>query len=179
MDTFRTTPIRAALALALVAVVAAGSVDGAGKGRGHNKRFKADLDATQVIPAVSSSSWGEFRAILSDDDVLTYELSYSAIEGATAPSTAPTVAHVHIGQPGVAGGVMFFLCGGGTKPACPDGPALVTGMVVASDVTGPAAQGIEAGEFASAIKAMRDGIAYANVHSTRWPSGEIRGLIKN
>jgi hypothetical protein len=72
---------------------------------------------------------------------------------------------------------MFFLCGGGGKPACPNGPATVTGTVNASDIIGPAGQGVAAGEFEEAIRAMRTGAAYANVHTMVYPSGEIRGQI--
>ena len=60
---------------------------------------------------------------------------------------------------------MFFLCGGGGKPACPNSPATVTGTVNASNIIGPAGQGVAPGEFEEAITAMRDGAAYANVHT--------------
>jgi len=49
--------------------------------------------------------------------------------------------------------------------------------VNASNVIGPAGQGIAAGEFEEAIRAMRNGAAYANAHTTVYPSGEIRGQI--
>ena len=72
---------------------------------------------------------------------------------------------------------MFFLCGGGGRPACPTGPATVTGTVTASDIIGPSGQGVAPSEFQEAIEAMRDGSAYANVHTATYPSGEIRGQI--
>ena len=43
---------------------------------------------------------------------------------------------------------------------------------------GPATQGIEAGAFNEILAAMRAGVAYANVHSTKWPGGEIRAQLK-
>jgi hypothetical protein len=50
--------------------------------------------------------------------------------------------------------------------------------VTAAKVIGPDGQGIEPGAFAEALKAIRSGFAYANVHSTKWPAGEIRGQIR-
>ena len=47
----------------------------------------------------------------------------------------------------------------------------------ASNIIGPAGQGVAPGEFEEAIAAMRDGAAYANVHTVVYPTGEIRGQI--
>ena len=44
---------------------------------------------------------------------------------------------------------------------------------------GPASQGIAPGDFDAIIEAMRAGHAYANIHTTSFPSGEIRGQINN
>jgi len=135
--------------------------------------FRASLDGYHETPlSISTNGTGSFRATLNPTgDELTYELQYSGLEGGPL-----LFAHVHIGQTGTTGGVMFFLCGGG-KPACPNGPATVTGTVNASDIIGPAGQGVAAGEFEEAIRAMRTGAAYANVHTMVYPSGEIRGQI--
>ncbi len=72
---------------------------------------------------------------------------------------------------------MFFLCGGGGKPACPNVSATVTGTVVGADVIGPNGQGIAPGQLDEVIRAMRKGLAYANVHTTSFPTGEIRGQL--
>ena len=135
--------------------------------------FRASLDGYHETPlSISTNGTGSFRATLNPTgDELTYELQFSGLEGGNT-----LFAHVHIGQTGTTGGVMFFLCGGG-KPACPNGPATVTGTVNASDIIGPAGQGVAAGEFEEAIRAMRTGAAYANVHTMVYPSGEIRGQI--
>ena len=42
-----------------------------------------------------------------------------------------------------------------------------------TDMTG--FEGIAKGEFDELVRAMRAGVTYANVHSTTWPGGEIRG----
>ena len=87
-------------------------------------------------------------------------------------------AHIHFGQRSVNGGVAAFLCGGGSKPACPQS-GTVTGTIVPTDVIGPVGQGIAAGEFDELVAAIRAGRAYANVHSTKFPGGEVRGQIND
>ncbi len=42
----------------------------------------------------------------------------------------------------------------------------------------PTIQGIEPGAFNEILAAMRVGSAYANVHTTKWPGGEIRAQIE-
>jgi CHRD domain len=137
------------------------------------RAFRASLDGYHEIASLSTNGTGSFQALLNPTgDQLTYELQFSALEGGNT-----LFAHVHIGQPGTNGGVMFFLCGGGGKPACPNSQGTVTGTVNASDIIGPAGQGVAPGEFLEAISAMRAGAAYANVHTVVYPSGEIRGQI--
>jgi hypothetical protein len=144
-------------------------------GQGRQKSFKASLNGYHEVPAISSTGSGEFRATVDQNDAsLTYELTYSNLEG---PVTL--AAHVHLGQTGVNGGVSFFLCGGGGKPPCPNISGAVTGTIVAGDVIGPMGQGIAAGEFAEILAAMRSGVTYANVHTTKHPGGEIRGQVSD
>ena len=168
---------------ALVVGLTAGSYAVASKGfgplhHGHpplTKQFHARLNGYQETPAISSTGVGDFRATLVAPDKLHYVFRYSGLEGG-----ASLFAHVHFGQRSVAGGVSFFLCGGNTKPTpCPNGSGTVEGDVGPADVVGPNAQGIEPGSFAEILQAMRAGQAYANIHTTRWPTGEIRGQINN
>jgi hypothetical protein len=157
--------------LVVVALAAAGATALATGGGGKN--FSTKLTGFQEVPAISTGASGSFDAKL-DGDELTYELSYSGIEGGTA-----VAAHIHLGQRGVNGGVIAFLCGGGDKPACPATAGTVTGVIDPADVIGPAGQGIAPGEFDELINAMRAGVTYANVHSDpMWLGGEIRGQIK-
>jgi CHRD domain len=160
--------VPAALAVATFAVA----------GDGGKSQFKADTltgyqeAATQPI---STTGTGSFEASLNDaGDEISYTLAYSDLEGG-----AVTAAHIHFGQRAINGGVIAFLCGGSTKPACPASPATVTGTITSADIIGPNAQGIEPGSFAEAVRALRAGMVYANVHTTRWPSGEIRGQIND
>jgi hypothetical protein len=91
------------------------------------------------------------------------------------------MAHIHFGQPGVNGGVIVWLCTAGPTapagtPACPQS-GTVTGTLTPSSVVGPSGQGITAGEWNEFLAAVRKGLTYANVHSTIFPAGEIRGQL--
>ena len=86
-------------------------------------------------------------------------------------------------QAAVNGGISLFLCSNlANGPAgTPDVPAVRHGL---SNGSGrrhrrpEPAQGIEAGNLSELVAAMRAGNAYANVHSSKWPGGEIRAQIK-
>lgn len=140
---------------------------------GGTKNFSGSLEGYQENPDISTVASGSFDARLSDDgDSIHYVLSYSGLEGTV------TQAHVHFGKPGVNGGVSYFLCNGPTTPACPQS-GTVEGDIEPADVIGPAGQGIEAGNLAEIVAAMRAGHSYANVHSSKWPGGEIRAQLNN
>jgi hypothetical protein len=151
--------------------------------------FTAKLGGFQEAPAVVSAGTGHARLTISDDKKsITWELTYSGLEGSTIPNGQVTQAHVHVGQPNVSGGVAVFFCGGPlppgpiTRPACP-AFGTISGTWHAEDVVGPTTQGVDPANpnnenaFERLIKAIRSGRAYANVHSTRSPAGEIRGQL--
>lgn len=126
---------------------------------------------------ISTVASGEFHARIDRDEThIDYELSYKDLEGAV------TQAHIHFGRRGTSGGISVFLCtnlnnGPAGTQLCPASPATVTGTIVAADVIGPAGQGIAAGEFEELIRAIRNGATYANVHSVKFPAGEVRGQL--
>jgi hypothetical protein len=171
----------AALALATVAgsLMANGDDD---RGRGHDRDGKfvvrAGLEGFQEVPAVSTVASGRFRAVIDTKaNTITWKLNYEGLEGAVQQ------AHVHFGQLSVNGGVSFFLCSNlANGPAgtlvCPEGPAELTGVITPELVVGPAGTGIEPGAMAEIIAAIKNGTAYANVHSAKWPGGEIRGQLR-
>lgn len=132
---------------------------------------RATLSGYEETPAVSTEASGTF-VVRVGDGVLDYELSYQGLQSGVL------FAHIHFGQPGVAGGVSAFLCGGGGKPSCPTPGGTVMGTIVAANVVGPTGQGIGAEEFDELVRAILNGVAYANVHSTTFPGGEIRGQIR-
>ena len=160
----RTLVVAASVAATIFAVGAAVAAAGS---RTH---VRAELSGYKEVPAISSTGDGTFRAEIRGQEIR-YELTYGELEGG-----AVLFAHIHFGRPGTNGGVAAFLCGGGDKPACPQGGS-VTGVIDAADVIGPAEQGIEPGEFRELVRAVRRGATYANVHTEAFPDGEIRGNV--
>jgi len=143
-------------------------------------RLKATLDGTQEVPLVVTTGSGTLDLEIDDDaQTIAFELSYDNLEGIapTTPGGIVTASHIHVGLPGTNGGVSVFFCGGGGRPACPPS-GTVTGVISPADVVGPSSQGVTAGEFADLLNVLRQGQTYVNVHTTRSPGGEIRGLIK-
>ncbi len=175
---------KSGLAALAIATLGSGSLIAGDEGddnRGRDKDGKfvvrAALIGFQEVPAVSTVARGHFRAEVDTvANTITWKLTYDALEGTVSQ------AHVHFGQKSVNGGISFFLCSNlGNGPAgtqaCPAGPAEVTGVITPDLVIGPVGQGIEAAAFAEIAVAMRNGTAYANVHSSKWPGGEIRGQL--
>jgi CHRD domain-containing protein len=145
---------------------------------GGSRRIRVRMSGYEETPlALSTTGNGRFHAQISKDETeIQWELSFGDTEGTVTQS------HIHFGARAQTGGISIFLCSNlGNGPvgtqACPasapeDNP--VTGTATAANVIGPAGQGIAAGEFAEVIAAIRAGVAYVNVHSTKYPGGEIR-----
>ena len=123
------------------------------------------------VPSLNTPGHAELSLTVADDK-LTFKLTYADLTG------PPGAAHIHVGQRGVNGGVSVFFCGGGGKPACPaSNSGTVEGTIVAADVVGPTAQGYNAGDLAPVITAIKAGVTYANMHTAKFPAGEIRGQV--
>src|SRR5262245_17120929 len=166
-----------ATALAIV-LVGAILVRAAGPFKGH-----ADLVGYQEIPTLSSPATGTLDVEISKDgESLTYTLSY---EGFVGTGSHIRFSHIHLGRPAFNGGVMVFLCNNQTPPpagvplppSCPEGSGTVTGTLTSADVIGLAAQGTTAGNFSQFVDALRAEASYGNLHTDRFPGGEIRGQV--
>jgi hypothetical protein len=164
---------------ALLALTGAALFPVAGHADG-GRLLRANLTGFEEVPAVSTAARGTFLALIDRHDTeFRFALNYSDLEGNVQQ------AHIHLGQAGVNGGVSVFLCSNlgnapAGIPACPapgPGPE-VTGTRTAADVVGPAGQGIAPGEFEELLRAIRHGLTYANVHSSKFPGGEVRGQIR-
>jgi CHRD domain len=165
--------------LAAAVAVAGGLTVGATAVATGGSSFDERLTGFEEVPAVSTGASGQFRAAINrGGERIAFRLSYSGLEGDV------TQAHIHLGQERVNGDVSVWLCSNLESPptppgtqACPAAPATVTGTITPADVVGPEGQGIAPGEFAELVRAMRAGVTYANVHSAKFPGGEIRGQL--
>ena len=145
------------------------------------RQFNADpMRGTFEVPAVSTVAAGEFEARLEDTSTgpeLRYTLSYSGLQGTV------TQAHIHFGQSFATGAIVAWLCETATNnnpttdEQCPQS-GTVEGVITPAQVVQAGTQQIKAGEFDELVEAMRAGLAYANVHTTETPTGEIRAQIR-
>ena len=141
----------------------------------------AGLNSFREVPSVSSRAEGHFKAVIDRKaGTIAYELSYSGLQGDVQQ------AHIHVGQRSVNGAVSVFLCQTeaspdptGLAPRCPQ-RGRVNGIVQSANmIEGPIVnQGIEPGQLNELIAAIRAGVAYVNVHSSKFPGGEVRGQLR-
>ena len=163
-------PIVAASLLAIAAMTA--SAD-------RENKIRTKLTGYQEVPSVSTVASGSFVAeVAHGGQSFHYELSYGGLQGTVLQ------AHIHFGQKSVNGSIVIWLCGTTANPGpvgtqtCPQS-GTITGDVFATNVIATAtSQQIAAGEFAEVLAAMRAGVAYANVHTSVSPGGEIRGQLR-
>jgi hypothetical protein len=145
------------------------------------------LTGVQEVPVVSTTGTGTLRArISSDEQEISYTLTFRDLEGDVRQS------HIHIGPEQNTGNIVLWLCQTATNvspvattPQCFDPSNLasarsntVSGVLSAADIAPTAVpNGIAAGEFAEVIALIRAGKTYVNVHSVKFPPGEIRSQI--
>ncbi len=141
--------------------------------------FSAKLVGFEEVPAaIFSKGSGTLDLDLNRNArTITFKLTFS---GLSAPVTQ---SHIHFGKRHVAGGITVFFCTNlsngpaGTQP-CPAGGGTVTGTITGANVLAITAQAMPAGDFDALVTLLETHTAYANVHTTNFPAGEIRGQIR-
>jgi len=162
-----TTLLLTAMSLLVLPLVAYGDDN---DGPAH--AFRANLQGRNEAPLTLSAARGRLALTVNATDTsVHFVLQYMGLQ------TMVTASHIHVAQPNVNGGVTVFFCGGGGRPACPQGQGTVEGDFTAADVLPLTSKQLEANNLAKLLAAIRAGRTYANVHTMTSPSGEIRGQI--
>lgn len=153
IDTLRGGVLVAAAGL-LALVLAVGSTDA------QSGSYNVTLTGAEEVPPVTTTATGSLQATVAGD-AINYTL--------TASGEGLTMAHFHVGAPGVNGPVVAFLFGPNN-----DGVASIneTGTVTVDDLVGPLA-----GDWEGFLEALDGGQIYVNVHSLEYPAGVVRAQL--
>lgn len=120
--------------------------------RDRGDHFAAAMSGAQEVPPVPTNGTGNACLTIDAGGTITVTGGFANLTGAVS------MAHVHIGAPGVSGGIVFPLT-----------------------VTGGPNSGTLAGSFNPSptnLMDLRAGNWYVNVHSSTAPGGEIRGQLE-
>ena len=139
----------------------AGAPDAAG-----GTTFNVPLTAAEEVPVCAGAAAGATGTatvmINAANTMVTVNLTFSGLSGDA------NNAHIHYGETGVMGGVIFPL---GMDPVSP-----VSKTFTAADYPATPPDGAPA-DFAGFITDMKAGKSYINVHTPDCAPGEIRGQI--
>lgn len=130
------------------------------------KSFKSILSGSESVPAVETMARGDATfTVIKDEKALSYYVTVSDIENVTA-------AHIHLGKKGENGPPVALITN--DKKAGKFSGTLAEGTITKKDLMGP----MMGKSVEDLIKKIKKGDAYLNVHTDKYPNGEIRGQIK-
>ena len=129
------------------------------------RNFRAHMSGSENVPVANTQAQGEAIFQLSKDGT---SMHYKLIVANLADATK---SHIHCGVVGQNGSVGVTLFSSAT-------PVTVNGILVEGVFTGPdPGNGCHWNSLADVVAAIQSGGAYVNVHTTAYPTGEIRGQI--
>ena len=186
-------------ALATVAALTASVGTGLAQGQ-DDRRLRTDLSGfkevhppTLGIGTIFSTGNGQLTLKIDRQRrEITYELTYEFPDAAATPIVGTQFVnqgHLHVGQKHTAGSIYVWLCQSAdspapaavaaSTPACPSPSGTVAGSITPAKVLAVAVQGFPGGEegFDALLAALRSDAIYGNVHTDRFPAGEIRGQV--
>lgn len=149
---------------ACVILATCGDDDGSGPNV-TTETFRATLTGTAERPnPVTSNGTGTAVLTLYGTDSVHYDVDMGQLDSVTA-------SHIHAGDPSVAGGIMFGWPNVSPITSFPSVVQFQLGMIRRTSTF----SGIYT--FDSLVTRLRAGTAYVNVHTRRFPGGEIRGNL--
>jgi hypothetical protein len=130
------------------------------------KSFKAMLVGSESVPAVETMAKGDATFTpIKDEEALSYYVTVSDIDNVTA-------AHIHLGKKGENGPPVALITN--EKKAGKFSGTIAEGTITKKDLMGS----MTGKSVEDLIKQIKKGNAYLNVHTEKYPNGEIRGQIK-
>lgn len=130
-----------------------------------NKNYGTKLSGASEVPAVASSGTGVAKFNFSTDGMAaSFHVNVSGISDVR-------FAHIHFAKAGVNGGVVYTLRM--DKVVGPVSGLYASGDIISSKFSGQ----LLGGDLVILREAFRTGNAYVNVHSDKFPGGELRGQI--
>jgi hypothetical protein len=128
--------------------------------------FKAMLSGSECVPAVQTMAKGDATfTLIKDDNELSYYVTVSDIEDVTA-------AHIHLGKKGENGPPVALITN--EKKAGKFTGTLAEGTITEKELMGS----LMGKSVKDLVKQIKKGNTYLNVHTDKYPNGEIRAQIK-
>lgn len=132
--------------------------------------FRAHL--SQELQTVETMGQGQaIFKITNDGNSISYRLIVTNIDNVN-------MAHIHVAQvPGGDGPPVVWLYPSASPPVLIPGYSrgtLATGLFTAASFVGP----LDGMPMSALITAIEEGRAYVNVHTSAYPGGEIRGMLR-
>jgi hypothetical protein len=169
----------------LTVVVCAGSlvILSCGGDDDDTEQLSANLTGTQEVPPNTSAAAGTATLNINEDRT---QIDFTLNVSTTLQDIRE--AHIHISPPGVNGPIVLDFCttnlvtppaGVPLPPPCPPAPFTLSGTLTEVNlrpITDPI-RAVGVNNFADAVTQILNGNAYANVHTTAFRGGEIRGQL--
>ena len=186
--------------LSMTVTLLALTIPTTGSAHDDDRRVRTDLSGfnevhgpTLGIGAIFSTGRGRLTLKIDKRSrEIAYELSYEFPDAAATPIVGTQFVnqgHLHFGQKHTTGAINVWLCQSAdnpapaavaaTTPTCPSPSGTVAGVITPDKVLALAGQGFPGGEdgFDALLAALRNDAIYGNVHTDRFPPGEIRGQV--
>lgn len=138
------------------------------KGRSGDKfNFSSSLKGSNEVPARETNAAGQVIVkINKDEQSLYFKIIASNINDVGA-------SHFHLAPAGSNGGIVVTLYSNPDQPSGAQNGILAEGVVTSGDFQ----NAFEGKEFSVLVEAIRSGNIYVNVHTSRYPSGELRAQL--
>jgi|RhiMethySRZTD1v2_1073278.scaffolds.fasta_scaffold29564_5 hypothetical protein len=130
----------------------------------QNQKFNAKLSGQQEVPPVQTTTASGMAWFKPMQDKVWFKLNVTDMQGVTQ-------AHIHTGKQGENGPILVTLYKSNTPQ--PINGKLAYGNITANLLEGP----MKGKQISDLTTAMSNGSTYVNVHTEKYPKGEIRGQI--